>query len=125
MRLVKMRIKLAKGTTRNVILCSNYAIKIPTFISLKLFLNGWLANIQESTFGCVGFDCLAQVERSFFKDFVIIQKRLIPVNHKGLFWVEQKRLEVTSNVKYLHNSDVKPENYGYDKGILKRLDYGS
>ncbi|MBC70435.1 MULTISPECIES: hypothetical protein [Acinetobacter] len=113
------------GVTRTVILTNSLAIKIPTFKSLQLFLSGWQANIQEATFGDVGFICLNQVKASFLKDLVVVHKRIKPVNHKGLFWVEQKQLEISSKVKYLHESDKKPENYGYDNGVLKRLDFGS
>lgn len=113
------------GVTRTVILTKRLAIKIPTFKSLQLFLSGWQANIQEATFGDVGFTCLNQVKASFLKDLVVVHKRIKPVNHKGLFWVEQKQLEISSKVRSLHESDTKPENYGYDNGVLKRLDYGS
>ena len=124
MKLIPIEID-RKGVTRTVILTKHLAIKIPTFVSFKLFLNGWLANIQESTFGDVGFDCLAPVKASFFKDLILIQQRIKPVRHRGLFWVEYKRLLIQSKVKYLHESDVKPENYGYANCKLMRLDYGS
>lgn len=116
---------ILSGTTRIVILTKHHAVKIPNIKYFKLFLCGWLANIQEYELSQGNFTCLAKVKQSYFNSFIIIQKRLDNVNHRGLFWVEYKKILLESVIPDIHLSDVKPENYGYDKGILKRIDYGS
>ena len=114
-----------QGTTRYVIMLDKIVIKIPSFHSYKHFLYGLLANMQESQFGIKPFYCLTPVLYSSKFGLFVIQKRLRPVRHRGLFWVEHKKLIIESIIPDIHLSDVKPENYGYDGSQLKRLDYGS
>jgi len=114
-----------QGATRYVIMMKKIVIKIPSFCSYKHFLYGLLANLQESQFSIRTFTCLNPVLYGNRLGLFVVQKRIKPVRHRGLFWVEHRKLTIESELPDIHLSDVKPENYGYDHGQLKRLDYGS
>lgn len=45
-----LNLKVSRGTTRTVVLIFNLALKFPTFISWRMFLNGLLGNINEREF---------------------------------------------------------------------------
>ena len=114
-----------QGSTRYVLMTRKIVIKIPSLYSYKHFLNGLLANLQEVQFSTRTFECLTPVILGNRFGLFVVQKRLQPVKHRGLFWVEHKKLMIESEIPNIHLSDIKPENYGYDGGKLKRLDYGS
>jgi len=114
-----------QGGTRYVIMLRNYVIKIPSWYSYKNFLNGLVANINETALGAYKHPCLAELVMGNRFGLFVIQKRIKPVKHRGLFWVELSKLTGESLIPGVHLRDVKPENYGYDRGQLKRLDYGS
>ena len=121
-----MKINL-KGSTRVVLVFKSFVIKIPTFASWKLFLNGVLANLQERQFSNMQNENLASV---FFSDPIglfIVMEKVREVKHRGLFFLELERLVCSSDVhKDFWISDCKPENYGYNKkNKLVKLDFGN
>lgn len=121
-----MKINL-KGSTRVVLVFKHFVVKIPTFTSWKLFLNGILANLQERQFSKLQNENLAEVIFSDPLGIVVVMERVREVNHRGMFEVELQRLCCISE---LHRdfwlSDCKPENYGYNKyNKLAKLDYGN
>lgn len=106
--------KLVRGITRNVILTRRYAVKIPTFRSWKLFLHGLLANMQEREWWST-------------KD-----GRLCPVlwSIPGGWCVVMPRVQICdSEVNYEAFDglpvDPKPCNFGYFRGRIVLVDYGS
>lgn len=114
-----------KGCTRIVLLTKNYAFKIPTVKSYKLFLNGLLANLEERIWTTVDIKC---INNSYYCNrfgLLVIQKRVRHVNHRGLFWIEQRRLRILSEYPEIHKRDIKPENYGYNEvNQLVKIDIG-
>lgn len=114
-----------QGGTRYVIMLEKYVVKIPSWYSYKHFLDGLVANINESSLGSFNYPCLATMVKGNRFGLFVIQKRIKPVNHVGLFWIELNKLTHESIIPGVHLRDVKPQNYGYDRGQLKRLDYGS
>lgn len=120
-------IKIRKGATRSVFVFSNFVIKVPTFLSWRLFLNGLLANIQEELFSGVD-DCLCPVMYSDIFGFVLIMKRacVIPnrINHLNFCnYLEAKYKN--NNMSELILSDSKPSNWGILEGKLVKIDYGN
>ena len=114
-----------KGCTRTVLLTKKYAFKIPTFKSYKLFISGIQANLEEKVWTTLGIKCINSSYYCNRFGFLVIQKRVRQVNHRGLFWVEQKRLRVLSEYPEIHKVDVKPENYGYNElNQLVKIDIG-
>lgn len=120
-----MSIQFHKGTTRYVLLVSNYAIKFPSFCSWKLFLTGLLCNLQEHTFGRCGFPELANVYWMCPGGWFLIQERVRPIHHIGLFWLHLERMIKDSQLaEEFLRSDVKYSNFGYRGSQLVKLDYG-
>lgn len=114
-----------KGCTRTVLLTKKYAFKIPTFKSYKLFISGIQANLEEKVWTTLDIKCINSSYYCNRFGFLVIQKRVRQVNHRGLFWVEQKRLRVLSEYPEIHKVDVKPENYGYNElNQLVKIDIG-
>lgn len=117
-----------KGATRIVFLTKKYAIKIPSFYSWKMFLHGLIANLNERAFkeySCTPGSGLCPTVYASETGLISIQKRCLPVQHRGMFWVELAHLACST---VLHEdffySDAKPENFGYIDGKLVKLDYG-
>lgn len=116
-----------KGMTRTVILTEKYALKFPVFNrGLVIFLYGLLANLEEKDW------CRTSVPNEPGLPDVLwvsplgllsVQKRLSPVRHRGLFWVELQHLISTSS---LHRDfwlyDAKPENFCYRGTQLVKID---
>ncbi|QBO61594.1 hypothetical protein G17_00098 [Escherichia phage vB_EcoM_G17] len=117
-----------KGATRTVILIGEYAIKIPTFKSWKLFLTGMIANLNERSwmqYSNRSDSSICPTLWSSCTGLVTVQKRCKPVQHRGLFWVELCALALNSELSTdFFYSDAKPENFGYLGGKLVKLDYG-
>lgn len=104
-----------------------FVVKFPTFISWKLFLYGMIANIDEHAFSKMkGEKGLPTVYYGNRFGLVLIAKRVRPIKHRGLFWVDLVQREVTSNMhRSFWTRDAKPENYGYDEHmVLTKIDLG-
>jgi len=120
-------IKLYKGATRTVLVFKQIVIKIPTFLSWRLFLNGLLANMQEKLFSGVD-DCLCPVVYANNFGFVLMMKKasIIPlrVNHSAFCSYLENRYK-NNNMKEFILSDLKPSNWGILEGKLVKVDYGN
>ena len=117
------------GATRRVLKFTNFVVKLPSVRSYRLFLNGLLANLQEREFSKIGRNDLAKV---FFCDVLglfLVMERAEDVNYLGFTWEEVKdfvkRKYADDEMGEFMLSDNKAENWGYVKGILKKIDYGS
>lgn len=119
---MEINIKIKKGTTRTVLLMSNYAIKFPRVSNGHLiFLQGCYANWSERHY-CKMFkgmpDFYNKVAPSFFCSvFGLLQIQIR---------VEANRMELTDEqVDYFKDlcTDTKPNNFGYYKGKLVCVDY--
>lgn len=114
-----------RGATRVVIVLRHYVIKIPTFKSWKLFLHGLLANLQERQMSTINDAALCPVISGSRIGLFVIMPRCEPVNHRGLFFTELCRLKIRGKLpEEFYLRDAKPENFGYLKCRLVKLDYG-
>jgi hypothetical protein len=117
-----MEIK-TNGAYRITILIGNYAIKIANFLhSQKAFVYGCYCNISERAY-CITYNeyqnHYEKVAPSLFCSWLgifQIQKRCEVLNR-------DLTLEEIEEYKYLHNGDIKKENFGYYEGELVCLDY--
>lgn len=121
------------GAYRITILIGNYAIKIANFLhSQKAFVYGCYCNISERTY-CItykDYDVPAYGYEEYQNHYEKVAPSLF-CSWLGIFQI-QKRCEVLNRdltleeiekYKYLHNGDIKKENFGYHKGKLVCLDY--
>ena len=116
-----------KGTSRIVFLLGQYAIKFPTVSSWTLFLQGLIGNCKERTWGEFGKvakePLLPPIVWVCPGGWVSIQRRVRPVRHRGLFYIELYHAMSKSKIHrdfWLY--DVKPENFGWYQGKLVKID---
>lgn len=119
---------IKSGGTRYVWLIGRYAIKIPSLFNWGSFLNGLLANMQEHRFGKMNNPSLAKVHISSSLGLFVIMERVQPIRHRGLFFIELKRLVLLSKDLpadfLLRDGGVR--NFGYNSECkLVKLDYGN
>lgn len=120
--------KIEKGCTRTVFVFKNYVIKIPTFLSYSLFLNGLLANMQEGEFSKIERDDLGKVYYyNKFGLFLIMKKYYIVDNNcnaeKLLSFLEDKYKD--DDMRSFMLRDFKPSNWGVYKNKFVKIDYGN
>lgn len=118
-----------KGCTRTVVLTTNYAIKFPTLSSWQGFLRGLLANCKERLWcRCYVIDSARMLPPVLWVcpgGWFSIQHRVKPIQHRGLFYVELWAAIKRSNIpEDFWLSDVKPENFGWYKNRLVKIDIG-
>jgi hypothetical protein len=109
------------GATRVVLLIWKYAVKIPTFYSWKLFLNGLLANLQEIEWS--GFDdFLCPVLFGCPGGWFLVMPRV--ATFRGAI---KRKLFTTMTKKdgYTLPAENKPGHFGLLNGKLVTVDYGS
>ena len=103
-----------RGVTREVILIGSRAVKIPSFRSWKLFLNGLLSNMQEKTFSKYS-EKLCPVLLSFPGGFLNVMPRCHPIEDRQLMFADADGLEI----------EQKLCSFGYLHGKIVAVDYGS
>lgn len=115
------------GATRIVFLVGTYAVKIPNVCNgWKLFLLGLLANMQEATFSSMGWRTLCPVLWSLPGGWLVVMPRVRVMTREEFdtwdyeAWAAREAADMPN--EFL---DVKPENFGWWRGRLVVLDYGS
>lgn len=118
---------IASGCTRNVFPIGPVAIKIPVIKSMRLFLFGLLANIQErdiwrvakdSGFNGKGRDLFCPVWGSALFGAILFMER---VEHVG----RHEDRHVIPWGRFIGIGDLRPNNMGWLRGKWVCLDYGS
>lgn len=113
-----------KGCCRVVVLVGNYAIKIPTFFNMKLFLYGCYCNWSERNF-CKMFK---GVDENVFYNLVAPS---LFCSWFGLIQIQKRCVELdrhlTRKEKYKFKDtcggDYKKENFGYYNNKIVCVDY--
>jgi hypothetical protein len=121
-------VKVELGATRRVFVFKNFVIKIPNTQEYRLFLHGLLANLQEKLWSSIDRPDLAKVK---FCDklglFLIMERAKVIGNDVSpdllIPMLEEKYKD--DDMKEFMLSDAKNSNWGYVKGILKKIDYGN
>jgi hypothetical protein len=110
------------GVTRHVILIGRYAIKIPRLnYGYRLFLLGLLANNQERLFSTMKNERIAPVLFYLPGGFLSIMPRCKLITDSEY---EQLNLKDFENIP-CEKSPGKSDSYGWLKGQIVALDYGS
>jgi hypothetical protein len=116
--------KLKYGTTRTVILTKNYAIKIPTFVTYKLFLNGLLGNMQEHLFWKhLKSYKLCPILFYIIGGFLLVMPRAKELTREEFFNLDFE--EFMDEDKWLVPVENKLDSFGWYKGKIVAVDYGS
>ena len=103
-----------RGVTREVFLVHNYAVKIPSLRSWKLFLQGLLCNIQESTFSGYS-NKLCPVIFKLPGGFLNVMPRCESLEDESLMFLEADNLEI----------EQKLCSFGWLNDEVVAVDYGS
>ena len=123
--------KWCRGCTREVLLVGEYAIKIPSLRSWRMFLTGLLCNEQERQFSGLGWSELCPVVFSLPGGFLVIMPRVVTL--ADLEPAKNPRTELTDEEfrRYTVRQDggeVPAENkldsFGLHQGLVKAIDYG-
>ena len=117
-----MNIEFHQGSTRNVILIYDIAIKYPRFIQYNLFLHGLLANLNETLFSKFHIKC-CPIYFSFPLGFLNIMHRAIPLSR-----IEFEELDYNNFVQvndYKIPVENKLDSFGWYKNKIVAIDYGT
>lgn len=144
-----MKLKLAYGCTRIVLLTKKYAIKFPNFTySWYHFLKGLLANVSEnetwkytkyrelepyahlaSPFGKYESysDLLCPVKWCSWGGWILVMEKADCLRHENeirQMASDEKPLPMYVNwINNGYDGDIKPDNFGYYKNRLVKIDY--
>ena|SRR5690625_110970 len=117
---------LKTGSTRWVFLIGKFAFKIPSFFSWKNFLLGLLANMQEVNFSkilCMK-EKLCPIKFHIPLGFLVVMPRVRVLQENELSKTELD-LFCICNEHYKIPAELKADSFGYLKGKLVAIDYGS
>lgn len=114
--------QIKRGSTRTAIIFRRYTIKIPSFYSWENFLFGLLGNIHENTFSKLCIPELCPVYFSLWGGFLNIMPTCDTFVRNPSFVYN------TFINKYDHivlPVEDKDSSFGYLRGCLVAIDYGS
>ncbi len=114
------------GTTRTVVLLGKYAFKFPRIHHntdmWKLFLQGLLANMQETLFGTCGFKSLCPVVFHIPGGFLTVMLRAEPLSeYEWTFLDLEKHFENEVSPDLV---EFKQDSFGKLNGNIVAVDYG-
>lgn len=114
-----------KGSSREVVLIGQWAIKFPKLYSWETFLWGLLANMQEIQFSKLNWPELCPIIWYIPGGFLVVMPRCKILIRND--FCEEKINEIFTNAK-LHNRclpvEMKPDSWGFLNGRLIAVDYG-
>lgn len=122
------------GCTREVFLTRSHAIKIPSLVSWKSFLNGLLANMQERAFSATGWPELCPVVWSIPGGWCVVMQRAGEIDPDTWFsFSERDGGHPTENVEpwisgskdYIIPVEMKMNSFGVLDGRIVAVDYGN
>jgi hypothetical protein len=111
------------GATRLVLLTKNYALKVPTPHSWKLFLFGLLSNMYERRWSGFDPERLCPVLWSIPGGFLNVMPRVETLDDylDTDLYLERFGDQGDYTLSFIEN---KPHHFGYYKGNLVAVDYG-
>ena len=113
---------MRRGATRWVLLTRKYAFKLPSLASYRLFLNGLLANMQEVEFSAAKWPELCPVIGRLPLGLLVVMPRCKTLE----FTMDPITFDqMTIRDGYVVPAENKPDSWGYYKGNLVAVDYGS
>lgn len=119
------RIRVARGTSRLVILAGKYAIKIAYGTTFEHFLRGIVSNICENKWRRFYSPNLPRIYCTLALGLITVHERVRPVKHFGLYHIDLTETAIKSGLaSEFWMSDSKPSNYGYRGTQLVKIDFG-
>lgn len=120
------------GASRYVILTKRYALKVPRWSHWRTFLQGLLANMQESTFGSTGWPEICPVLFSLPGGFLVVMPRVRVLTMQEFLENEEQLSYMLSGCldtgerrrDYVVPAEMKPDSFGWYRGRLVAVDYG-
>ena len=118
--------KIERGVTRIVFVFNSFVIKIPSFTQYNHFLYGLLANLKEKKWSGKHKDLAKVFYCSRTGLFLIMEKAEVVSNNIdwGEFCDSLIDKYKDDELKEFMLSDLKPNNWGYVKNRLIKIDYG-
>lgn len=117
-----MGISIKRGCTRTVFLVGRWAIKIPTNNSWKLFLTGFLCNMQEAMYGKSTMAGFCPVKFCFPGGWFLVMYRTRPLSNKE--WEEFDYEKFIYRGNYCIPVEDKRSSFGVLDGEIVAIDYG-
>jgi len=115
--------KISHGSTRTVLLTKKYAIKIPSFVEYKLFLQGLLANMQEVAFSKTGWPELCPVLFYIPFGIITVMPRCEPLTREQFDKLDYFMFTLRENY-VLTFVEHKIDSFGILNGKIVAVDYG-
>lgn len=114
-----------KGCTRIVLIFKNFVVKLPSMYCFESFLEGILSNIREYKFKDSPADFNLAPILFRLTPLILVMKKCEPVVDIDKYFNDLDKLCKDGGLPTnFYLSDAKPENYGYMKGKLLKIDYG-
>lgn len=115
-----------QGATRVVFVFDRFVVKVPNFFEWRLFLWGLLSNMQERLWSGKHPD-LARVLWADPLGLVVVMEKaeIIPYERRTELRQLLKQRYKDDDLRPFLLSDCKYTNWGYVKGRLVKIDYGS
>lgn len=113
---------LLRGATRWVWLTRRWALKFPSLESWYLFINGLLANMQETTWGRAGYSGLCPVRLAFPGGWLVVMPRCAPVAGE---WTDEQWRVWLGEQDFHSLVEKKMDSIGLLNGVVVAVDYGS
>lgn len=122
-----MNIKIINsGSSRTVILTNKYAIKIPKikfgYYGFRSFLNGLIANIQETEFSKLKCKKLCPVFFSIYGGLLVIMPRCKTLNIDD--WNNFNYNEFINSNDFIIPTEYKISSFGIYNNEIVAIDYG-
>ena len=112
------------GCHRIVILTKRYAIKIPRFTDgWKIFLTGLLANMQEIVFSKAKWPELCPVLFYISGGWLLVMPRVVEMTNNE--FIEFNVDNFINTKDYVIPAEKKSDSFGYYRGHVVVIDYGS
>lgn len=119
-----------RGATRFVILTQRWAFKIPRFwgcnphgrFTMVNFLHGLLANMQERQFAAMGWPELCPVRFSIPGGWLVVMPRIETLTEE---LSEEEYARFVEQLEYRIPAENKADSFGWYRGRLVAVDYGS
>lgn len=113
------------GCTRIVFLTKHYALKVPNFLDgWKLFLNGLLANLQESNFWQNGgYYELCPIRYATWGGWLVIMRKAQVLTDEEFLAMD---IDAFLNKEhYVIPAEKKANSFGWLDGRVVAIDYGN
>lgn len=119
-----LRFKISHGTTRTVVLLWRWALKFPSTVEWRLFLQGLLANMQETKFSEMKMPELCPVLWSLPGGFLVVMPRVKILSREEFDETDLETFVKNEGGSCVLPAEIKMDSFGWLNGCLVAVDYG-